>query len=65
VAFKTPRSYGSACRRRSLSPIVTHATGGDAARKEKRLRNTYLRRKVKEKIARLLTKKEIEVTAPR
>jgi hypothetical protein len=49
-------TYGGPYTPRLLPPIVTYATGHEAALGQNRLRNTYPRRQVEEKIGRFLTK---------
>jgi hypothetical protein len=48
-------TYGGPYSPRLLSPIVTGATGRDAALKQNRLRNTYSRKIVEDKILRFLS----------
>jgi hypothetical protein len=50
-------TYGGPYWPRLLPPIAIHATGREAALKQNRLRNTYPRRKVEEKIARFFSRK--------
>jgi type IV secretion system coupling TraD/TrwB family protein len=49
-------TYGGPYTPRLLPPIRTRASGRDAALKQHRLRNTYPRRKVEEKITRFLNR---------
>jgi type IV secretion system coupling TraD/TrwB family protein len=53
-------TYGGPYTPKLFPPIMTHATGREAALKQNRLRNTYPRRKVEDKIARFLMKERAE-----
>jgi hypothetical protein len=53
-------TYGGPYTPRLLPPIVTHASGREAALKQNRLRNTYPRQKVEGKIARFLMRERKE-----
>jgi hypothetical protein len=60
-------TYGGPYTPRLFEPIMTHASGRETALKQNRLRNTYPREKVEEKIARFLRKgagRELKIKEP-